>query len=193
VSAPTPAERLRRVGPGAIRTPANLVTVGRLVAAVPALLLILRVGSSWWTVAVWFVLSVTDGLDGWLARRDGSTRAGAFLDPLADKFLAIGGFTALALRGDVAWLPVVIMAGREAVISLYRSYEGRRGVSLPARQLGKWKTFIQMSAIGFVLLPFTADLGWLQVAVTWAAVALTVVSAVDIIVAARRRNPEVAR
>ena len=193
MSAPTPAERLRRVGPGAIRTPANLVTVGRLVAAVPALLLILRVGSSWWTVAVWFVLSVTDGLDGWLARRDGSTRAGAFLDPLADKFLAIGGFTALALRGDVAWLPVVIMAGREAVISLYRSYEGRRGVSLPARQLGKWKTFIQMSAIGFVLLPFTADLGWLQVAVTWAAVALTVVSAVDIIVAARRRNPEVAR
>ena len=193
MSAPTPAERLRRFGPGAIRTPANLVTVGRLVAAVPALLLILRVGSSWWTVAVWFVLSVTDGLDGWLARRDGSTRAGAFLDPLADKFLAIGGFTALALRGDVAWLPVVIMAGREAVISLYRSYEGRRGVSLPARQLGKWKTFIQMSAIGFVLLPFTADLGWLQVAVTWAAVALTVVSAVDIIVAARRRNPEVAR
>jgi CDP-diacylglycerol--glycerol-3-phosphate 3-phosphatidyltransferase len=192
VSAPRPAERLRRFGPGAIRTPANVVTVARLVAAVPALVLIVRVGSSWWTVAVWFVLSVTDGLDGWLARRDGSTRAGAFLDPLADKFLAIGGFTALALRGDVAWLPVVIMAGREAVISLYRSYEGRRGISLPARQLGKWKTFIQMSAIGFVLLPFTADLGWLQVAVTWAAVALTVVSAVDIVVAARRRNPEVA-
>lgn len=189
MSAPTPAERLRRFGPGAIRTPANLVTVGRLVLAVPALVLILRLGSSWWTVAVWFVLSVTDGLDGWLARRDGTTRAGAFLDPLADKFLAIGGFTALALRGDVAWPPVLIMAGREVAISLYRSSAGRRGVSLPARSLGKWKTFVQMSAIGFVLLPLTADLGRLQVTVTWAAVVLTVVSALDIVVAARRRTP----
>lgn len=182
-------EILKRFGPGAIRTPANVITIARLVLAVPTLFLIVDRGSSWLTVALWFVLSVTDGLDGWLARRDGTTRAGAFLDPLADKFLAVGGFTALAIRGDTSWIPVLIIAGREVAISLYRSYEGRRGVSLPARQLGKWKTFIQMCAIGFVLLPFTADAHTLQNVVIWSAVALTVVSAVDIVVAARRRTP----
>lgn len=183
-----PFERLRRFGPGAIRTPANVITSLRLVLAIPALFLIVDMGATWLTVALWFVLSVTDGLDGWIARRDGTTRAGAFLDPLADKFLAVGGFSALAIRGDISWIPVIVIAGREVFISIYRSIEGRKGISLPARQLGKWKTFIQMLAIGFVLLPLTADLRWLWLTAIWSAVALTVVSGIDVIVAARRSN-----
>lgn len=183
-----PFERLRRFGPGAIRTPANVITSLRLVLAIPALFLIVDMGATWLTVALWFVLSVTDGLDGWIARRDGTTRAGAFLDPLADKFLAVGGFSALAIRGDISWIPVIVIAGREVFISIYRSIEGRKGISLPARQLGKWKTFIQMLAIGFVLLPLTADLRWLSLTAIWSAVALTVVSGIDVIVAARRSN-----
>ena len=79
----------------AIATPANFVTIARLVLAVPTLLLIVDQGSTWLTVSLWFVLTTTDGLDGWLARRDGTTRSGAFLDPLADKFLVLGGFFAL--------------------------------------------------------------------------------------------------
>lgn len=181
-----PMERLRRFGPGAIRTPANVITSLRLVLAIPALFLIVDLGSTWLTVGLWFVLSVTDGLDGWIARRDGTTRAGAFLDPLADKFLAVGGFSALAIRGDISWIPVIVIAGREVIISIYRSVEGRKGISLPARQLGKWKTFIQMAAIGFVLLPLTADLRWLWLSAIWAAVVLTVVSGIDVIAAARR-------
>ncbi len=181
-----PMERLRRFGPGAIRTPANVITSLRLVLAIPALFLIVDLGSTWLTVGLWFVLSVTDGLDGWIARRDGTTRAGAFLDPLADKFLAVGGFSALAIRGDISWIPVIVIAGREVIISIYRSIEGRKGISLPARQLGKWKTFIQMAAIGFVLLPLTADLRWLWLSAIWAAVVLTVVSGIDVIAAARR-------
>ena len=181
-----PMERLRRFGPGAIRTPANVITSLRLVLAIPALFLVVDVGSTWLTVGLWFVLSVTDGLDGWIARRDGTTRAGAFLDPLADKFLAVGGFSALAIRGDISWIPVIVIAGREVLISIYRSIEGRKGISLPARQLGKWKTFIQMAAIGFVLLPLTADLRWLWLSAIWAAVVLTVVSGIDVIAAARR-------
>ena len=66
----------------------------RLVLAVPTLLLIVDQGSTWLTVSLWFVLTTTDSLDGWLARRDGTTRSGAFLDPLADKFLVLGGFFA---------------------------------------------------------------------------------------------------
>ncbi|MEI6571093.1 MAG: CDP-alcohol phosphatidyltransferase family protein [Actinomycetes bacterium] len=181
-----PMERLRRFGPGAIRTPANVITSLRLVLAIPALFLVVDVGSTWLTVGLWFVLSVTDGLDGWIARRDGTTRAGAFLDPLADKFLAVGGFSALAIRGDISWIPVIVIAGREVLISIYRSIEGRKGISLPARQLGKWKTFIQMAAIGFVLLPLTADLRWLWLSAIWGAVVLTVVSGIDVIAAARR-------
>ncbi|MEN9595087.1 MAG: hypothetical protein RLY23_1570, partial [Actinomycetota bacterium] len=181
-----PMERLRRFGPGAIRTPANVITSLRLVLAIPALFLIVDLGSTWLTVGLWFVLSVTDGLDGWIARRDGTTRAGAFLDPLADKFLAVGGFSALAIRGDISWIPVIVIAGREVLISIYRSIEGRKGISLPARQLGKWKTFIQMAAIGFVLLPLTADLRWLWLSAIWGAVVLTVVSGIDVIAAARR-------
>lgn len=181
-----PMERLRRFGPGAIRTPANVITSLRLVLAIPALFLIVDMGSTWLTVGLWFVLSVTDGLDGWIARRDGTTRAGAFLDPLADKFLAVGGFSALAIRGDISWIPVIVIAGREVIISIYRSIEGRKGISLPARQLGKWKTFIQMAAIGFVLLPLTADLRWLWLSAIWGAVVLTVVSGIDVIAAARR-------
>ena len=90
-----PAAPVRRFGETAIATPANFVTIARLVLAVPTLLLIIDRGSTWLTVSLWFVLTSTDRLDGWLARRDGTTRSGAFLDPLADKFLVIGGFLAL--------------------------------------------------------------------------------------------------
>ncbi len=179
---PTPlSERVRRFGETAILTRANIVTIARLVFTVPVLALILDEGSSWLTFSGWFVLSVTDGLDGWIARRDGTTRSGAFLDPLADKVLVLGGFFALAINGDFAWLPVVIVAVRELGISLYRSAAGRRGISLPARQLGKWKAVFQFLAVGFVLLPWTADLEWFQAFWLWAAVVISVVSAIDIV------------
>ncbi len=111
---PTPlAERVRRFGETAILTRANVVTIARLVFTIPVLALILDEGSSWLTFSGWFVLSVTDGLDGWIARRDGTTRSGAFLDPLADKVLVLGGFFSLAIDGSFAWLPVIIVAVRE--------------------------------------------------------------------------------
>jgi CDP-diacylglycerol---glycerol-3-phosphate 3-phosphatidyltransferase len=184
MTSPTPArapERVRRFGETAILTRANIVTIARLVFTVPVLLLVLDLDASWLTFTGWFVLSVTDGLDGWLARRDGTTRSGAFLDPLADKFLVLGGFIACAINGDFAWLPVAIVVGREVGISLYRSAAGRRGISLPARQLGKWKAVFQFLAVGFVLLPWTANLGWFHDVMLWTAVAISVVSAIDIV------------
>ena len=180
MSATTPA-RARRFGTTAVATPANFITGARPVLAIPTLLLIADRGATWLTVGLWFVLTSTDGLDGWLARRDGTTRSGAFLDPLADKILILGGFIALVVRGDVWWLPVAIMAAREAFVSIYRSLAARRGISLPARQWGKWKAFIQMLAVGIVLFPPTADAHTLQVVAVWTAVALTVISALDIV------------
>jgi CDP-diacylglycerol--glycerol-3-phosphate 3-phosphatidyltransferase len=74
-----------------------------------------------------------------------------------------------------------VIAARELFVSGYRSLAGRRGISLPARPLGKYKAFVQYLAVGAVLLPWTAhDLG-LQQTVLVLVVALTVISAIDIV------------
>jgi CDP-diacylglycerol---glycerol-3-phosphate 3-phosphatidyltransferase len=181
MGAPLSASRLRRFDQTALATPANFLTLGRMLVGVPTLVLISRRGASWTAVALWFVITATDSLDGFLARRDGATRSGAFLDPVADKALVLGGLAVLAQRGDVAWWPVIVIAARELFVSGYRVLAGRRGISLPARPLGKYKAFFQYVSIGFVLLPWTAnDLG-LQQGVLGLVVAFTVVSAADIV------------
>lgn len=177
----TAAAPLRRFGEGAIATRANAFTIARLVLTAPVLVLILVDGPSWLTLAGWFVLWCTDGLDGWLARRDGTTRSGAFLDPIADKFLVLGGFLALGIRGDFAWVAVALVAVRELGVSAFRSLAGRRGISLPARQLGKWKANVQFAAVAVVLFPPTADAGTLQTVVLWVAVGITLLSGLDIV------------
>jgi CDP-diacylglycerol--glycerol-3-phosphate 3-phosphatidyltransferase len=171
----------RRFGQGALLTPANLVTVARLLVAVPTLLLIRDQGAGWLTVGLWFAITSTDSLDGWLARRDGATRSGAFLDPVTDKAIVLGGLAVLADRGDFPWWPVAVIAIREIGISLYRSLAGRRGIVLPAQRLGKYKAFLQYCAVGFVLLPITADYLGLQQTVLALAVALTMISGLQIV------------
>ena len=68
--------------------------------------LVLATGpSTWLLVGLWFVFSISDGLDGLLARRQGATRSGAFLDPLADKVLVLGVLVSLvAIQATVPWL-----------------------------------------------------------------------------------------
>ena len=182
MTAETRSTRIRkRFGQGALATPANFVTLTRIAVAIPTLLLIRHDGSSWTTVALWFLITSTDSLDGWLARRDGATRSGAFLDPVADKLIVIGGLAVLADRGAFAWWPVLLIAGRELGISLYRSIAGRRGIVLPAQRLGKYKAFTQYCAVGFVLLPITADAVGFQHAVLAVAVVLTLASGLQIV------------
>ncbi len=171
----------KRFGQGALATPANFVTLARIAVAVPTLLLIRRDGSSWTTIALWVLITATDSLDGWLARRDGATRSGAFLDPVADKLIVIGGLAVLADRGVFPWWPVVLVAVRELGISLYRSIAGRRGIVLPAQRLGKYKAFTQYCSVGFVLLPITADWIGFQQGVLALAVLLTVLSGLQIV------------
>ena len=183
----TPTERARRFSETAIRTPANVITFLRLLFSIPVLVWILdEHHATWGTFSGWLVLWLTDGLDGILARRDGTTSAGAFLDPLADKILVIGGLFALAARGDFSWIPVSLIAGREVVVSLWRTLESRRGVSLPARRLGKWKASFQFFAVAAVLCPLTEDAHWLQDVALWTALVFSLVSAIDLFVAARR-------
>jgi CDP-diacylglycerol---glycerol-3-phosphate 3-phosphatidyltransferase len=180
-----PVSRISRFGPSALLTPANLVTALRFALTVPLLQVIAIDGVSWRATVGWILLASTDGLDGWLARRGGTTRSGAFLDPLADKFLAIGGLASLAAKGIFPWVAVVLIATREVGVSLYRAAAGRRGVSMPARQLGKMKTVFQLVAVGAALCPSTADYPGLALSILWMAVALTLVSGFDIVRAQR--------
>jgi CDP-diacylglycerol--glycerol-3-phosphate 3-phosphatidyltransferase len=182
VTAPSRAAVARkRFGQSAVATPANFVTLTRILVAIPTLALIRRDGSSWATVGLWFAITATDSLDGWLARRDGATRSGAFLDPVADKLIVLGGLAVLADRGVFPWWPILLVAAREFGISLYRSVAGRRGVVLPAQRLGKYKAFTQYCAVGFVLLPITAHYIGLQQTALAIAVGLTLVSGLQIV------------
>jgi CDP-diacylglycerol--glycerol-3-phosphate 3-phosphatidyltransferase len=165
-------------GPSALATPANAVTITRLLLAIPLLMLILDQPSSWPAVALWIILCVTDGIDGYLARRQGATRSGAFLDPLADKVLVLGAMIALVAAGEFWWVPVAIISVREIVISGFRSFWGRRGLAVPATQWAKVKTVVQEVAVGFALLPLTADHQWIANTVLWAAVVLTVATGI---------------
>jgi CDP-diacylglycerol--glycerol-3-phosphate 3-phosphatidyltransferase len=185
----------KRFGQSAVATPANFVTITRILVAIPTLALIRRDGSSWLTVGLWFAITATDSLDGWLARRDGATRSGAFLDPVADKLIVLGGLAVLADRGVFPWWPVLLIAARELGISLYRSVAGRRGIVLPAQKLGKYKAFSQYIAVGFVLLPISADWVGVQNVALGVAVVLTVVSGLQIIrhgyIDWQRNDPEI--
>lgn len=163
-------------GPSALATPANAITFTRLLLTPVWLAVVIAQGPSWPSFGLGFMLAATDGVDGYIARRQGTTRSGAFLDPLADKFLVVGGLIALAAQQAFWWLPVGIIVFREAAISLYRSWMGRRGVSVPARYWAKVKTVVQEFAIGFALLPLTADHEQVAKVVLWLGVGLAVVT-----------------
>lgn len=174
-------ETARTFGPSALATPANALTLARLLAAPLVAALVVTTGpSSWLLFALWAVFSLSDGLDGIIARRMGATRSGAFLDPLADKFLVLGALFALAGIGEFSWLPVSLIAVREVTMSAYRFYAGRRGVSIPARPTAKVKTFLQDVVVAFVFFPPLGrhDAGVVRILI-WVAVAATLYTGLE--------------
>jgi CDP-diacylglycerol---glycerol-3-phosphate 3-phosphatidyltransferase len=166
------------VDPSAVKTWANLVSVSRVLIA-PFMFVLIpdEPGGSWLAFGLWFVLCSTDGIDGYLARRHGSTTMGAFLDPLADKVLVLGAMVFL-VSSDVFWIvPVGIIAARELAISLYRTFVGAKGVSVPASKIAKFKTVTQQLSVGFAIAPLTAlDAKWLWNGLLWVSVVLALIS-----------------
>ncbi len=182
------------VDPGALATWANAITVSRLLLSPIMFSVIPDHGrGSWVAFVLWFIFCASDGIDGWFARRQGTTRSGAFLDPLADKVLVLGAMFAL-VAGGVLWVvPVAILTGREVVISVYRTVVGTRGVSVPASRLAKYKTLCQQMVVGFALLPWTAlDATWLWNGFLWLAVVLAFWSGLQYLRRARTPQPEAA-
>ena len=136
---------------------ANLITVGRI-ALVPVFVVV-AYGETARAAAVAFVVfaiaSASDSLDGYVARRHRTvSRAGQFLDPLADKLLILGSLASLALVGDLPWWAVIVIGLREAAVTALRVVLLRgREVVLPANVWGKVKTLTQVVAIGMFLWP----------------------------------------
>jgi CDP-diacylglycerol--glycerol-3-phosphate 3-phosphatidyltransferase len=174
----------------AVMTPANILTFIRLALSIPFLVWMYYAESGWFLWGAFTILALSDVVDGIWARRAGPTTSGAFLDPLADKILAMGGFIVLGLNDYYLWLPIIIMAAREVAVSVARSVLARYRISLPARKLGKAKTFVQLLAVGFPIWPPTADLFGFNDAFLWFAAGLSVVSGIDLFVHAQREVQE---
>jgi CDP-diacylglycerol--glycerol-3-phosphate 3-phosphatidyltransferase len=129
--------------------------------------------------------AATDGIDGYLARRYGSTtRTGQWLDPLADKAL-VGApvLTLMALGRFPIWAAAVIVA-REVTIVLLRVALGLRGISLPASRAAKMKTASQLLAITLYILPLGASASSTKLALLCIAVVMTAATGVDYLVRA---------
>ena len=157
----------------------NLLTVLRLVAVpvmVACLFLDHEAQGQWrwiaWTVFV--VAAATDALDGYLARRwEAVSSFGKLADPLADKALVLGALVVLALQAETPWWPVIVIAVREAGVTIGRLAVAR-DVVIAASMGGKLKTALQVLAIFLFLLPTHA--GWVDDVGWWVLVASVVIA-----------------
>jgi len=186
---------------------ANLVTLGRLAAAVAFFVLVSFDAPIVLDAAlvVFIAACLTDLLDGYLARKyDQVTALGRIADPLVDKVIVCGGLVLLANRVPpgaasavaviLPWMVVVIIS-REFLVSSIRGYAESRGVAFGAKTAGKVKTATQMLALCFVIyyiahgdiLGLPAGLSrWVTLSLVYLAVVLTVLSAIAYITGARR-------
>jgi len=146
----------------------NLLTYGRI-AAVPAVVAamywqdVLQGGLwlRWVALAIFIVAGVTDILDGYIARIWAQQSSfGRMLDPIADKLLVSSCLLMLAadgtIRGWSLWAAIVILC-REILVSGLREYLAELRVSVPVTQLAKWKTSLQLVAVGFLLAGEAGD------------------------------------
>lgn len=136
----------------------------------------------WVALAIFIIASLTDLLDGKIARKYNLvTNFGKFMDPLADKLLVCSALICLVELGKIpAWMVCIIIA-REFIISGFRLIASDNGVVIAASYWGKFKTTFQMVMI-CLLIADIAAINVLTVIVTWIALALTVISLIDYLV-----------
>ncbi len=141
----------------------NLLTYGRIVA-VPLLVLSFYVESTasrWVSFAVFIAATISDFFDGYLARAWHQQSAiGRLLDPIADKLLVATALLLLVSDGTISgWsvLAAIVILTREISVSGLREFLAELRVSVPVTTLAKWKTTMQMVAIGFLLAGPSGD------------------------------------
>ena len=180
----------------------NALTIARTGAIVPiaALLFCSAPEARWVALALYVAACLTDFLDGWLARRWQATSAlGRLLDPIADKVLVSALIVLLVWTGDAPVIPAVLIIFREVLVSGLREHLAGYAVVIPVTRLAKWKTTLQMIAVGF-LLPGTvgpelgAGISTLAIGqvLFWLAAVLTVITGWSYLVTSLRRMNETA-
>lgn len=158
--------------------PANLISLARLLLAfIPVVMLLNNpddVATRWWVIAIFLVVSLTDMLDGYVARRFNSvTDWGKFLDPAVDKVLIAGMLVALSVINPWLWPVTALIFLREIIVTLQiRS----RGTLVAAIWSGKVKMAMQVVMVLVLVMPIWL---WLQVLVTIVTVGVTIWSWVD--------------
>ncbi len=176
---------------------ANLITLARIGFIVPFVLLFIT-DASWnlkAALVVFVVASLSDFLDGWVARARGEVSAlGAALDPLADKLLIAAALILLLRNGIIngaGVIAVIVIILREIMVSGLREAVAMKGGSLPVTTLAKWKTAAQLVAAGLLLA--TAPTGFigaewksLGTAALWLATLLTFWTGADYAIRAQR-------
>ena len=137
---------------------------------------------NWIALAIFIIASITDFLDGYIARKYNLvTNFGKFMDPLADKLLVCSALICLIeLEKIAAWMVILIIA-REFIISGFRTVAADNGVVIAASYWGKFKTTFQMVAVCLLIADIPALYVVTQI-VLWIAVILTVVSLVDYLI-----------
>ena len=162
----------------------NWMTILRIMVApvIAGLIWLDDVKTGYMPALTLFVLaSISDFIDGWMARRLGVvSKLGAMLDPIADKVLIGTCLVSLAHVTEDGWwfiLPAIIIMTREFLISGLREFMAGRSVNMPVSVLAKWKTTLQLVAIGFLVgapvfpsLPIANPIG---LALLWAAAFVT--------------------
>ena len=160
----------------------NMITFTRI-ALIPVFVPLLLVRADYRfgpeiAFAVFALLSLTDGLDGYVARsRNKITRLGIFLDPLADKLLVTAALVGLVELQEIdAWVVVLILS-REFAVTGLRLIASSEGVIIAAHWLGKLKTVSQIALVLALILPGTAP--WVGTVLTAVTVLLTIGSGAE--------------
>ena len=171
-----------------LTSPPNLLTFVRigLIPVLVGLLFVEDAWARWLACAVYTIAASTDYLDGWLARNlDQHSRLGRWLDPVADKLLVAATVLLLVAFDRAPVLPALVILMREILISGLREYLAEARLVLPVSRLAKWKTAVQMTALGFLIVGdagpwwlFVPDVGFWGL---WAAAILTIVTGWDYI------------
>jgi CDP-diacylglycerol--glycerol-3-phosphate 3-phosphatidyltransferase len=174
----------------------NLLTLSRIFA-VPILVFLLWKPAPYdylFTFVLYCIVGITDYFDGYLARAQGNiSRLGQFLDPIADKIMVAAVLVMLMasrkadgappIIQDFAVIPAIVILLREIIVSGLREFLAPLNVSVPVSQLAKWKTTLQLVALGALILSggFPHQLWIHQVGIVslWAAAALTLVTGWD--------------
>jgi cardiolipin synthase len=168
----------------------NILTLSRIVVIpiVIGLFLVPGPEARWAACVLFAIAGITDWLDGHFARRwEQQSEIGRFLDPIADKLLVAATLFMLAALGrfssPLSLFPSLVILSREILVSGLREYLAGLRVRLPVSRLAKWKTAIQMVAIG-VLIVGDAGPAWLPVTgigeiLLWLAAILTIITGYD--------------